>query len=880
MGDAYDYFDAMLGGMHGGIDSHLLPPNMYWRGLNVWTRDGHVHTRPGYTSWMFSADTPYDLQVRFGKGRYQGAAVYTSATSCWLMVMVSGRLYKINTIDYTLTDLSASSGYTLDENVERCFFCQCERYMVIQDGINDALICEGAIVRRPVRDSESPHLVYEVPIGTIMAFGQGRLFIKAGEQFFLAGNMWLPNDPSNVLDFTEKDYMQGGGALGVPENLGEITGMRFVQNVHTGSGSGNMIVFCRNGATAFDLSPDRTMWTDTTTQLSSVMFGEHGCVGPDASFPVNQDMVYRSWDGIRSIRLTQTEIESMWFGLLGTRTISYEMQPYLKRELPETPLRLISGATWNNLLFMTGNGIKCKALNNANEEIDDWAFEGMYVMDFANVSTVSEKLKPTWAGMWARDPVLQVFKATYLKERLFMVCKNQKGYNCINEVVPGTYMDDVDRIYCEVQTRGFYFTKPEEQGEFMVKRWLMAEGWFEEIQGKVDVSLLWKSDDYPVWLPNSSRFMCAPQSGESELAGKPQARSRISFGAPPVYCHPSTGQQINAGFIFEFLLIWNGSMKIHGIRFKAQGIPLPPEDRSHEETCISVLNQVPAVVPSSSAFTSPEIYNQPIWNNQPGVIIPENPWIYWDFPYYPPVPPNPLLPGIIGGGGGGSGGAVTAGFGGGYGIGSPHPKPPVPKPKPGPYPIWDPDKGKEASGGNPGAVGLTPACERWVCEYIPVYDAENPTCLVWEFVRSYKRSCDSDPAQEVPPAYAPVAAPGVGPIFGGLLPGYIDLSGIANGDPGLVVGPAGTLKDPLPDTPNCDDMLPYDLPCIDPDDVKADILDRIWLNETECHNNVPTTFSNVYHNVALKNWGLCGCQLGGSQQAGWYWKTRTIYHAP
>jgi len=57
-------------------------------------------------------------------------------------------------------------------------------------------------------------------------------------KYFMAGDIYLPWESERVLQFTETQYLNGGGAFGLPAWMGNITGMMFQPNVVSGTGLG------------------------------------------------------------------------------------------------------------------------------------------------------------------------------------------------------------------------------------------------------------------------------------------------------------------------------------------------------------------------------------------------------------------------------------------------------------------------------------------------------------------------------------------------------------------------------------------------------------------------------------------------------------------
>jgi len=642
--------NVAVGGQMGNQDTHLVPPHAYARGLNVITRNGHCQTRYGWTTRLFSnVDSEHDDLTEFQRGKFQGSETYQSATSLWLMVMVSGQLYKLDMIGYTIECVSRKQDdngnyYSLNENVDRCYLLQADRFFIVQDGLNPALILDGDTVSwANPKGTNAGSDFRTVPIGTIMAYGHYRLFIKNQDKSILAGDILLPDEPISCLRFTETDYLAQGGALNFPGNLGNITGMKFIKNTSSGDGAGELRVFGEYGVAGYEVGVPRENWL--TTDICKVVITEHGGVAPAGIVSVNQDLVYQSADGIRSLKLNMTEMASLWYGMLGTRILSVDVQNYTKLETPWLT-KFISGCQWDNRMLMTSGAMLLQAEDIAGNIVKDYGFTGVLSLDFMNVSEMDKKLNPVWDGMWSRYPVLQINQANFRGNRCFITAKDYQMQNLVMEIDKEAISDDDDPIYCQVATRGVTFSNQQVQMDDVLKQIRLVEGWFQQIYSNATVAIFFKTDDYPVWLPFGQRDFCAPIGGQDypEAPWMPQSRVRASFQEPPQYSHPATGCSLNRGYILELLITWSGHLKVEKIRLKCIRDPVVPEDIG-PETCNLVSTLIPQINDSGTAFTDPSKLAALIQSFSTFLQVP------WEYPSTFEVPPQTVTPnsqGVIG----------------------------------------------------------------------------------------------------------------------------------------------------------------------------------------------------------------------------------------
>jgi len=194
----------------------------------------------------------------------------------------------------------------------------------------------------------------EVPVGTIMAYGQGRLFVVGVERSsFVAGDIIygdLIGADKNILRFTETQYLAEGGDFSFPLAMGRVTGMDFVPLQDTATGQGELMVRGEYGVSSFAVSVPRTDWKNT--QIQRITFTDIGGVSPEGSTFVNNDVFFRTAHGIQSYRQARGDLNSY-----GQTLVSSEVARILDADKKEL-LTGVSGATLGNRVLFTCSPIE------------------------------------------------------------------------------------------------------------------------------------------------------------------------------------------------------------------------------------------------------------------------------------------------------------------------------------------------------------------------------------------------------------------------------------------------------------------------------------------------------------------------------------------
>jgi len=265
----------------------------------------------------------------------------------------------------------------------------------------------------------------EIPTGSIMSYGQGRLFVananrfeiqaldlvgshvnvKAGTTSSGAINYPLSDPRASVLFNTENTYLNEGGSLLMPSFMGRITGMQFVPTQNTVAGQGQLFVFCEFGAATFAVTTPRSQW-GTTAGFQTVLYTNIGAVGPDAFAQVNGDLFFRSNDGLRTYKNATAEMETY-----GNTAMSAEMNYILNQE----PIHLLQDVslayTDRGRVLMTAlpQEYQPETLNSKAKKI----YKALISLDFNSMTGSLGKTAAAYDGVWTGIDMLQVIAGDF-----------------------------------------------------------------------------------------------------------------------------------------------------------------------------------------------------------------------------------------------------------------------------------------------------------------------------------------------------------------------------------------------------------------------------------------------------------------------------------
>jgi hypothetical protein len=555
-----DQMVSFQGGVDSGHQPRLLNPDRCARSINCVYRGAELSNRPGFKKWNFRYANPA-IQSAFEGGFFQGACFYPDLIyfKPSIMVASSGNIYQVRlqTGYADVTQLSYA-GVSLNPSAQRIFFCVADKYLVVQDGVTAPVVFDGATF----------YTSTTVPVGSIMAYGNGRLFVKVGTNSIRAGDL-INSIATAPLSFTETDYLDEGGDFGPPAFVGEITAMVFSPQQDTATGQGPLLIMGSGGAVSANVQLDRTVWQTSTFQVVSLV--NYGALGDMSTVVMNGDLWYRAFDGWRSYRSARGQV-----GVWSQTSLSNEVGHRLNDE----SIALMgygSAIVSNNRLVVT---IMPQQGTNGIYHL------GMMALDFHPISSIAitpspylniyMQAYPAWNDMWTGILPYQLVQGT--------VGGVDKGFSLVNEsnriqLYEISANDPFDNfgysdqpIQSSVETRAFTFQNDREE-----KRLYGGDLWFSNIKGDLQVNAFYRPDEYPNWYPWFQQLIRSRYRSETgEAIGtfplqyyQPTFEPRVQLPTPPQYDDETTSRKTQRGYSFQVRLDITGSWTLSRIKLNA-----------------------------------------------------------------------------------------------------------------------------------------------------------------------------------------------------------------------------------------------------------------------------------------------------------------------
>ena len=507
------------------------------------------------------------IKTAFQTERFQGAYNYSHGKNSYLVTSIGGHIYKINTETGMVQDITPTNGVNsfgetiYDPNasdIEVAYFQQAEHYLIIQNGESAAIIFDGATSRRANSAGT------EVPTGTVMAYGNGRLWVARGREF-VAGD--IVGGPTDVIEFTENTYIAEGGAFAVPLDTGDITAMRFMNQPDSSLGQGELLVHTSRAVFAVNVPTSRDSWKSLQYPTVRIVAINYGSVSDRSCALVNGDMFYRAPDGIRSFISSRREWQEY-----GQIPVSREIGPVLRDEKHHEIAQRTSVVLFDNRLLTTVTP------QNTSQGV---YFRGIAPLDFDTVGGTGEKMPPAWEGLWTGLNFLQLLTAEVNEEERCFAFHLNSGCNIqLWELTKDGVKDAGNsRIGCYIETPSYSFENPLE-----LKQLEYGEMWVDDLRGEVDFTVRYKPNQYPAWVDWNSWTECAKAETCNPIAGscltlknyKPQYRSRMRLPQPFDDCEATNNLPMRNGYEFSSRIEWVGHARIKTFRLHAYPIVEEP----------------------------------------------------------------------------------------------------------------------------------------------------------------------------------------------------------------------------------------------------------------------------------------------------------------
>jgi hypothetical protein len=588
-GRVYDGANVMVGQ---DADTHpsYLPSSLVSSSINRTFRGGVNSTRPPFVELTLEDAEDNDGAVSELRSKnIQGMMAYAARTVGaydGLLVAAGGSIYFIAIVSDTGFVYRIHSGY--NPYYFNTWFVQAENRVYIQNGQQNPLVWEGD----PLVPCQTLNpFQKKVPVGTVMAYIHGRLFVANKFNEIYASDIIFGNNATDTTDtenFTETEYWAEGGSFLTPAALGNITGMFPMPSIGTNSrGQGELVVFCEKGAFAMPVSIPRAEWNNAPMQ--NITLTGRGSLSPWGLTGVNNQVWYRSSDGWAFYSNSQAEFQRSF----AYRKLSREVNRWVDQDTPSL-IRYASAAYWNNYILMT---VSPYVVFSSNENHGDHRpHRGFVVLDLDPASSASPDANLTfrWNGIWTGINPIQVTKAFINNvERCFAFSYDNDGVNRLYEVKRAGTNDYVNgknvKIISQFTTKRFNFAGDDLVGDFMLKEINGGELWASRIKEKVGLHVEYRPDSYPCWsdLQPYREFhcdYCTPEQENCEPAVSQEVYKRFKFPTPSKKDCREDGGTPRVGTAFQLRVTMVGAMNVDRFRISATAnIADPPNDNCEDE---------------------------------------------------------------------------------------------------------------------------------------------------------------------------------------------------------------------------------------------------------------------------------------------------------
>ncbi len=556
-----DGWTGLIGGMDANRRPRLIDQNQYSLGINITTRGGFPQTRPSilYRALTFQNDENeewFKTQIFQGAFNYTyvGASKNISVSKEVLVCMVGGRLWKIDKCSLEVEELTP--GGRAGRN-SRCgsiaYFVQAEQWLVVQDGTSAPILWDGGVARRSNTANN------EVPVGTIMAYGQGRIWLISGPQL-LAGDL-VGSYPNAVIGFTEQSFLATNGKLFPSYTIGEIRALQFIPQQDTATGVGSLLVIGDRGVSSVYAEKERSEWV---TGISRVTLINIGGTGHRNVTSINGDVWIECPDGWRSYRHARGE-QDKWYQLpmseevsIFTDTTAENIKPYSSAIFYDNRLLATVGAIWQN-----GRA----------------SFRGLIALDFNVLSTFGEATKPAWEGLWTGVNIMQFVRTIH---SAFIFGIDESGSTALYEITKtaDTPIKDLRlggprAIECELVTGAYVFTQQQRSfaiGASAQKQIENGDIFLRDMKDRCIIDVEFRRDGEPCFSPWNHFDVCADADlcdvGCSMIPYAPQYRNRLRLGDPRYTTEeecdvlPNQMQQMSFFYEIQQRVLWTGRMTL------------------------------------------------------------------------------------------------------------------------------------------------------------------------------------------------------------------------------------------------------------------------------------------------------------------------------
>ena len=537
---------------------------------NVTIRDGKPRTRN------------YKIVQRatLPKGLLQGAG-YFSVQGGSIMLSIWGQLWRVlvNGNQFTVTDVPLP--FVNSPILQQAWMCETVGSFIVQDGQSAPIIYDGSVARR------SNIFNNECPVGTAMAYGNGRLAVVVDGNQIQVGNI-TSNLYQSELQFTETTYLSGGGSFFFPQG---INGLAFLPVNNTDTGLGSLIVFGEKFVNSLRLDiTARELW-DQIPGFEQVVLPQIGAAAQNCIAGCNQDLYWRDTNGnIWSLRSAQWDALSP-----GNAPVSREVSRIVDFETPGL-VKFSYGIFFDNrLLFLAS-----PYFNKYGATV----FGNIISLDAAALATMRGKAPPAYDGVANGLAFSALIQGQFSNQnRAFTISSDSDGENRLWEILSGAETDAYylsvgsgnaqltqNPVTSFVETRRYDFGMPG-----IKKQVVRVDLWPCDIEDEATISVYWRADNRNQWLLWGTISVCAQMNNNNGqwVDLDSQERGRIKTLTAPAHIDVIDNQSADMGYGFQIRVAWTGYMLLDRIKVWAKGdIPETAYSEESDMTDACVQNVV------------------------------------------------------------------------------------------------------------------------------------------------------------------------------------------------------------------------------------------------------------------------------------------------
>ena len=339
--------------------------------------------------------------------------------------------------------------------------------------------------------------------------------------------------------FQRETYALNGG--GDFSYTSPVKALAVLPVIDTGSGQGALIVGCEDSVYSLKTQiTQRDLWAEVG--FGNVVLPTRGIVGAGAVVAVNQDLYFRSGDGLRSIRTSTAD-----YNAPGLTPLSVEVRHRFDYDSPFL-LEDASVVCFDNRILCTHSPFVYGPRSLA---------QGIVSLNLDSLSGRGGKAPPCFDGEWDGLIIARLFTGRINGvERCFALGRDVSGGNGLWEILRESDEQAGDEPTQALETRTLFGDSPG-----TLKNIRRCDLQFSDIRGGLDVRVYFRPEKHPFWIRWDEFTVDAPTTRAWGDA-RPQVRSLLSTRSPAEVPDPLSGRLVSCATGFQVRVEWDGFARL------------------------------------------------------------------------------------------------------------------------------------------------------------------------------------------------------------------------------------------------------------------------------------------------------------------------------